>query len=360
MKHKIIISCIIVVIFILSMIPNISLGAGNLDKDIADFKDFDDYIKAVETLTPEQVKTKIDTSYFKRLYGDAWQSFQTKWAQDQQAVETECANAEKNEDFDGVIEKYRQLLENAYYGLVSSNDRPYETEYFYLYVLNYKETAGEADKEVDEDDSVEDLKNQFESKANELENKINEILEGNFSSDEMTEKQGELTDDMLILRNLYETLNQKAISEEEIREISSRFTEINNLYNRLSNESQEQAADEAYGDTIYTQLPKKADTGNAGDSLDDLFNDVDEFANTGNAKYGDLQGFSNTIYNIFLAIGIVVAVIVGAVIGVKLMTSNIETKVEAKKLLIPYLVGCVVVFGGFAIWKIAVTILQGM
>ena len=42
------------------------------------------------------------------------------------------------------------------------------------------------------------------------------------------------------------------------------------------------------------------------------------------------------------------------------MASNIDTKVEAKKLLIPYVVGCVVVFGGFAIWKIVVSILQGM
>ena len=52
------------------------------------------------------------------------------------------------------------------------------------------------------------------------------------------------------------------------------------------------------------------------------------------------------------------AVIVGAIIGIKLMSSGIDTKVEAKKLLIPYLAGCVVVFGGFAIWKIVVTILQ--
>ena len=64
------------------------------------------------------------------------------------------------------------------------------------------------------------------------------------------------------------------------------------------------------------------------------------------------------MYNILLTIGIVVAVIVGAIIGIKLMSSGIDTKVEAKKLLIPYLAGCVVVFGGFAIWKIVVTILQ--
>ncbi len=114
-------------------------------------------------------------------------------------------------------------------------------------------------------------------------------------------------------------------------------------------------------DTIYTSQPHKKDTGDAGDSLDDVMNDADEFIGLGEAQYeGDLAQFSNTIYNILLSIGIIVAVIVGAIIGVKLMASNIDTKVEAKKLLIPYVVGCVVVFGGFAIWKIVVTILQGM
>lgn len=94
-----------------------------------------------------------------------------------------------------------------------------------------------------------------------------------------------------------------------------------------------------------------------------MFNDADDFINSGNQQYGGnskLQQFSNMIYNILLAVGVVVAVIVGAIIGIKLMASNIDTKVEAKKLLIPYVIGCVVVFGGFAIWKIVVSVLQGM
>ena len=115
------------------------------------------------------------------------------------------------------------------------------------------------------------------------------------------------------------------------------------------------------GDTIYTSQPHKTDTGDAGDSLDDVMNDADEFIGIGEVQYeGDLSEFSNTIYNILLSIGVFVAVIAAGIIGVKLMASNIDTKVEAKKLLIPYVVGCVVVFGGFAIWKIVVTVLQGV
>ena len=35
-------------------------------------------------------------------------------------------------------------------------------------------------------------------------------------------------------------------------------------------------------------------------------------------------------------------------------------KAEVKKSLIPYVAGCVVVFGAFTIWKIIVTILQSI
>lgn len=121
-------------------------------------------------------------------------------------------------------------------------------------------------------------------------------------------------------------------------------------------------ADSVDIDTIYTNQPSKTGPSSAGGNLDDVMSDADQFVQSGNPTLSntELQNFSNTVYNIALAVGVVVAVLVGAIIGIKLMASNIETKVEAKKLLIPYVVGCVVVFGGFAIWKIVVGILQGM
>ena len=42
------------------------------------------------------------------------------------------------------------------------------------------------------------------------------------------------------------------------------------------------------------------------------------------------------------------------------MISSAEEKAEVKKMLIPYIVGCIVVFGGFGIWKLVVNILQGI
>ena len=114
---------------------------------------------------------------------------------------------------------------------------------------------------------------------------------------------------------------------------------------------------------IYVQ-PKATTTGNnsSESSLEDMIKDADTFVNTGTAQYNQtsMQNFSKIMYNILLTVGVFVAVIVGGIIGIKLMVSSAAEKADAKKLLVPYVVGCVVVFGGFGIWKLVVTILQGM
>ena len=73
-----------------------------------------------------------------------------------------------------------------------------------------------------------------------------------------------------------------------------------------------------------------------------------------------LNAFSRNIYNILLTIGIVVAVLTGAIIGIKYMLGSVEEKADIKGLLIPYIAGCVIIFGSFAIWKLIVTLLQGI
>lgn len=119
-----------------------------------------------------------------------------------------------------------------------------------------------------------------------------------------------------------------------------------------------------YGGSSIYKYPSKANTAvsNSEQSLEDMMSDANDFINKGavNIDQGTLSNFSKTMYNILLAVGVVVAVIIGAIIGLKLMTSSIEEKAEAKKLLVPYVVGCVMVFGGFAIWKLVVTILQSI
>ena len=129
-----------------------------------------------------------------------------------------------------------------------------------------------------------------------------------------------------------------------------------------------QLEDRTYGvEKIYKQPEKDPNTDpeNASSSIDDMINDAKSFISQGKIKYandGDksLKNVSNTVYNILLVVGTSIAVIMGAILGIKLMASGVEEKAEVKKLLIPYVVGCIVIFGGFGIWKLAVTILQGI
>lgn len=69
-----------------------------------------------------------------------------------------------------------------------------------------------------------------------------------------------------------------------------------------------------------------------------------------------LKNTTDKIYNILLALGIVLSVIVGGILGIQIMWGSIEQQVKAKEMLLPYAVGCVVIFGAFGIWKICLTI----
>lgn len=73
-------------------------------------------------------------------------------------------------------------------------------------------------------------------------------------------------------------------------------------------------------------------------------------------KQDQLKSTSNYIYNTLLAVAIVVAVIVAMVLGIQFMAASADEKAKVKEALIPFVVGCVVVFGSFTIWKVAVNI----
>ena len=103
-----------------------------------------------------------------------------------------------------------------------------------------------------------------------------------------------------------------------------------------------------------------------GHTTDEIIEEGKSFIDTGKIKAKDkikqdnLQKMSNTLYNILLVTGILIALIVGMILGIKFIMGGIEEKAEIKTMIIPYIVGCVVVFGAFTIWKIVVDILQSM
>lgn len=139
--------------------------------------------------------------------------------------------------------------------------------------------------------------------------------------------------------------------------------------NGLDEETQRKLIE--YG-AVYNH-PDTATKKNSSDNKDDMdidktIKNADEFVSQkgedgnpeNNINTEDLKDFFNPLYNITLIIGIIVAVLVGAILGIKFLTGSVEQKADTKKLLIPYLAGCVAVFGAFGIWKLVVTILADL
>ena len=71
-----------------------------------------------------------------------------------------------------------------------------------------------------------------------------------------------------------------------------------------------------------------------------------------------LKEGSNTLYNVLLVIGIAVAFIWGIVLGIQFITGSLGEKADVKKNLIVYLVGCVIIFGAFGIWRLLLQLLE--
>jgi hypothetical protein len=98
----------------------------------------------------------------------------------------------------------------------------------------------------------------------------------------------------------------------------------------------------------------------------DIFEDGDDFIKKGasaaqhdqSANDQDIKDIINEIYSILLPLGVVVTVIVGGVLGIKFMLSSAEDKAKVKESMVPYVIGCVVIYGAFGIWKMVINILS--
>ena len=74
----------------------------------------------------------------------------------------------------------------------------------------------------------------------------------------------------------------------------------------------------------------------------------------------NLQDLSGSVFNILLGIAIAITIVIGIVIAFKLITEGAEGKADIKQALLPYIIGNVVIFGAFTIWKVIVTILNSV
>ena len=170
-------------------------------------------------------------------------------------------------------------------------------------------------------------------------------------SDEDKKDKKKMNEYSVAMNELYSKLSKSEKTDkrtEQLDEVETAFVEADDYVDEVP-------------DIIY-QYPAKNET-TAGSSLDDMIGDADRFINSAGdstISQTSLQKFSKTYYNILFTIGVVVATLVGLVLGIRFMISGAEGKANIKELLVPYIVGCVVVFGAFAIWKLLVSILSGM
>lgn len=98
-------------------------------------------------------------------------------------------------------------------------------------------------------------------------------------------------------------------------------------------------------------------------AVDDIIEAGGSFIKKGEQQQQAIQDsqiktVSDQIYNILLAIGTVIAVIIGAMLGIQFMVGSMDEKAKVKESLIPFVIGCVIIFGAFGIWKLIATILQ--
>lgn len=121
-------------------------------------------------------------------------------------------------------------------------------------------------------------------------------------------------------------------------------------------------------DPIYSE-PDIVPEDSQDSGLDDMIKDAEAFekekgavvggrgSQTFQLNQGKLQSFSSNLYTVLLVAATAVSVLIGIIIGIKYMIGSVEEKAEYKKLLVPYLAGCVAVYGALGIWKLLVTIL---
>ena len=98
-------------------------------------------------------------------------------------------------------------------------------------------------------------------------------------------------------------------------------------------------------------------------TLEDVLSGGKDFISSGenngvSINSTNLKETSNSIYNTLLMISFVVVAVVGIYLGIKFMMSGVEEKADVKKSLVVFVIGCIVIYGAFGIWKVLVTFLK--
>ena len=138
-------------------------------------------------------------------------------------------------------------------------------------------------------------------------------------------------------------MNSKVLAATWFDNITNRVQDVGNTVNEGINH-------------IQTTGPSKDDTIDA--TIQGAQDFIDSADTTGTIDEAAVQRNVGFIYNIFFVCGMVIAVVCGVCLGIKFMVGSTDGKAEVKEILLPYIIGCVIIFGAFGIWKIVITVME--
>lgn len=167
------------------------------------------------------------------------------------------------------------------------------------------------------------------------------------------------------IKSRLETIKQSALTEEEKTAASGVKNQVDEMQKIINKAYAEQyGTEEDY--KIYKnpdkdeeeELNREIDT--SVDAIDEAVEGADNFIEDGSNNQINEEKLQDTfsyIYNIFLGIGIGISVIVAIILAIKFMIAGIDEKAEVKKMFFVYVIACIIIFGGFGIWKIVVNVI---
>lgn len=99
-------------------------------------------------------------------------------------------------------------------------------------------------------------------------------------------------------------------------------------------------------------------------SVDDIIGDAQGFISEGDGSaavnQGQLEKLSDTVSGVLLSIAVIVTFISIAVMGVQFAVQTVEDKAKVKEAMVPWIIGILISFGAFGIWKFIMNIFYGM
>ena len=109
---------------------------------------------------------------------------------------------------------------------------------------------------------------------------------------------------------------------------------------------------------IYSKATEERE----GLTLDTIISDGNSFLDAGNSALAstpedtDLENLSNAVSGVLLTVAIAVTLISAVVMGINFVIQSVEDKAKIKESMVPWIIGIVISFGAYGIWKITMGI----